>query len=292
VIDLHCHLLPGLDDGAQSLQVSLTMARKAVAQGVTDIACTPHILPGVYYNHGPQIRAATKALQEALDNEGIPLKLATGADAHMAPNFVAGLRAGELLTLADSRYVLVEPPHNVAPPQLQEFFFNLVAAGYVPVLTHPERLSWVRSRYDTIKKLVGAGVWMQVTAGSFTGAFGRTALYWAVRLLDEGYVHLIASDAHDAERRPPDLALGRESVEKRVGAQEAEHLVYTRPMGILKDQPPSSLPGPLGVADADGESMQIPEHWPPRGKPEIGEPVVGSTAAELRFSDRLRRFFR
>jgi protein-tyrosine phosphatase len=287
VIDLHCHLLPGVDDGAEDLSTSLTMARQAVAQGVTVVACTPHILPGVYHNHGPDIRSATRHLQEALNREGIPLQLATGADVHMVPNFLGGLRSGELLTLADSRYVLVEPPHTVAPPQIEEFFFNLVTAGYVPILTHPERLSWVRSRYETIKKLVAAGVWMQITAGSFTGAFGRTALYWAVRLLDEGCVHLIASDAHDAERRPLDLASGRESVAKRVGAEEAENLVFTRPMGILKDQPPSSLPGPLRVADA--QSVEMLEQSVRRGRPHGGR----HTAHGVRgFSDRLRRFFR
>ena len=149
-------------------------------------------------------------------------------------------------SIADSRYVLVEPPHHTAPPQLEDFFFNLVVAGYVPILTHPERLSWVPSRYEMIKRLVQGGVWMQVTAGSFAGAFGRNALYWAERMLDDGCVHLLASDAHDAERRPPDLAAGREIVAKRVGAEEAQCLVLTRPMGILKDQIPSSLPGSLG----------------------------------------------
>lgn len=288
MIDLHCHLLPGVDDGAQNLSISLTMARQAVDQGITHVACTPHILPGVYHNRGPQIRSATSQLQDELAREGIALQLVTGADVHMAPNFVAGLRSGELLTLAASRYVLVEPPHNVPPPQLEEFFFNLVTAGYVPVLTHPERLSWISSRHEIIKKLVQSGAWMQVTAGSFTGAFGRTALYWAVRLLDEGCVHLIASDAHDAERRPVDLALGRESVEKRVGAQEAHNLVFTRPMGILKDEPPSNLPGPLRGANADGESVAMPENLGKGGRPALGRhaahPVRG-------FSDRLRRFF-
>jgi protein-tyrosine phosphatase len=278
VIDLHCHLLPGLDDGAQNLATSLVMARAAVDQGVTHVACTPHILPGVYHNHGPDIRSATKNLQDALNREEIPLQLVTGADVHMAPNFAAGLKSGDLLTLADSHYVLVEPPHNVAPPQLEVFFFNLVTAGYVPILTHPERLSWMRSHYETIKKLVRTGVWMQVTAGSFTGAFGRTALYWAERLLDEGCVHLIASDAHDAERRPPDLALGRQSVAKRIGAKEAHNLVFTRPMGILKDQPPSTLPGPSRGADA--QSVEMPE------------PNLGSAAAAGRgISGRLRRIF-
>jgi protein-tyrosine phosphatase len=215
------------------------------------------------------------------------LQLVTGADVHMAPNFVAGLRSGELLSLADSRYVLVEPPHNVAPPQLEEFFFNLVTSGYVPILTHPERLSWIRSRYDTIKKLVQTGAWMQLTAGSFTGAFGRTALYWAERLLDEGCVHLIASDAHDCERRPPDLALGRESVEKRIGAQEAHNLVFTRPMGILKDEAPSSLPGPIGVANA--ELAEMPAQSGRRDRPDLGRHAAIGVRG---ISHRLRRLFR
>jgi protein-tyrosine phosphatase len=251
VIDLHCHLLPGLDDGANDLSASLAMAKASVAQGVSVVACTPHILPGLYHNSGPAIRRATQDLQSVLDEEGIPLRLVTGADVHMTPGFIAGLRSGQLLSLADSRYVLVEPPHHTAPPQLEDFFFNLIVAGYVPILTHPERLSWVPSRYETIKRLVEAGVWMQVTAGSLAGTFGRNALYWAYRMLDEGCVHLLASDAHDVERRRPDLAEGRESVAQRVGSEEAQHLVLTRPTGVLTNQPPSSLPKPLGGADAE-----------------------------------------
>ena len=141
MIDLHCHILPGMDDGAGDINVSIEMSKLYVADGVTVVACTPHILPGLYHNSGAQIREATLALQQALDREGIPLDLVTGADVHMVPDFVAGLRGGRLLTLADSRYVLVEPPHHVAPLKLEQFFFDLVAAGYVPILTHPERLS-------------------------------------------------------------------------------------------------------------------------------------------------------
>jgi protein-tyrosine phosphatase len=251
VIDLHCHILPGIDDGASDESVSLAMAQALAEQGVTDVACTPHILPGLYHNSGPAIRQAVQQLQALIDHEGIPLRLTTGADVHMTPDFIAGLRSGELLTIADSRYVLVEPPHHVAPPQLEEFFFNVMVAGYVPILTHPERLSWVPSRYETIKKLVRAGVWMQLTAGSVAGAFGRNALYWSERMLDDGCVHVIASDAHDAERRPPDLASAYEFVATRVGAEEAQRLVLTRPAAILEDQPPSSLPGPTRMADAE-----------------------------------------
>ncbi len=157
----------------------------------------------------------------------------------------AVLRSGRLLSIADSRYVLVEPPHHTAPPQLEDFFFNLVVAGYVPILTHPERLSWVPSRYEMIKRLVQGGVWMQLTAGSFAGAFGRNALYWAERMLDDGCVHLLASDAHDAERRPPDLAAGREMVAKRVGAEEAQCLVCNATHGDFEGSGAFELAGAI-----------------------------------------------
>ena len=127
MIDLHCHILPGLDDGASDIEVSLAMARIAVGQGIETTACTPHILPGVYHNSGSSIRPAVAALQERLAAEAIPLQLVVGADVHMCPDFVSGLRSGRLISLADSRYVLVEPPHHTAPPHFESFFFNLVA---------------------------------------------------------------------------------------------------------------------------------------------------------------------
>jgi protein-tyrosine phosphatase len=291
LIDLHCHMLPGIDDGAGDLTVSLQMAQAAVDQGVTVVACTPHILPGLYHNTGPAIRQAIAQLQAALDDNGIALQLTTGADVHMAPDFVAGLRSGRLLSIADSRYVLVEPPHHTAPPQIEEFFFSLIAVGYVPILTHPERLSWVPSRYQTIKKLVESGVWMQVTAGSFTGAFGRNPLYWAERMLDEGRVHLIASDAHDAGRRRPDLAVGRELAAKRVGAAEAERLVLTRPQAILRDDDPSSVPGPLGVADAE-TGVDPDEAGPARKRSQTAVEEGGAGGGLRGLGGRLRRLFK
>src|SRR5262245_38780254 len=244
MIDLHCHILPGLDDGAADLSVSIEMAKAFVADGVSVVACTSHILPGLYQNSGPQLRQATADLQQVLDREGIPLKLVTGADNHITQNFVAELRSGHLLPLADSRYVLVEPPHHVAPPRLEEFFFGLLLGGYIPVLTHPERLSWISSHYELLKNLVRAGVWLQITAGSLAGNFGRNARYWCGRMLDEGCVHLIATDAHDVSRRPPNLSEGRKLAAKHVGEVEAQHLVVTRPEGVLRNDLPSNLPPP------------------------------------------------
>lgn len=244
MIDLHSHLLPGIDDGAPDLDVSLAMARAFVADGVTVVACTPHILPGLYPNTGADIRQRVEWLQNQLEAHAIPLRVVAGADNHMVPDFIGGLRSGHLLPLHDSRYVLVEPPHHNAPPRIEEFFFELMAHGYVPVLTHPERLSWINQRYSAIARLADAGVWMQITAGSVLGKFGRSARHWAERMLDEGRAHIFASDAHDLTKRPPNLSEALQAVASRVGPVEAENLFFVRPRGMLLNVPASDLPAP------------------------------------------------
>ena len=242
MIDLHCHLLPGIDDGPTTLDVSLAMARCAVDDGITFTACTPHIYPGLYENNRAGIEAAVDALRAALAEAGIPLQLGTGADTHLAPDLVGGIRTGRVPTINGSRYLLLEPPHHVAPPRFDESVFNLMAAGVVPVITHPERLSWIETHYSVFTDLVKQGAWMQLTAGSLTGRFGRRPKYWAERMLDEGLVHIIATDSHHIDKRPPLLAEGREAAAARVGAEEAMHMVLTRPQGILDDLPPGQLP--------------------------------------------------
>jgi protein-tyrosine phosphatase len=285
MIDLHCHILPGLDDGASDLSVSANMAKAFVADGVSVVACTPHILPGLYQNSGPQIRQAAAQLQQHLDREGIPLRLVTGADNHVTPSFVTELKSGHLLSLADTRYVLVEPPHHVAPPRLEDLFFSLLVAGYVPILTHPERLTWIQSQYQVIQRLVHAGTWMQVTAGSLSGAFGRSPRYWGERMLDEGCIHILATDAHDVNRRPPNLSQGRELAAKRVGNTEAQHLVVTRPEGILRNDLPSNLPRHAPFTGLDAESNAL--------APKDADDVDGEGSFVGRgLAGRLRRIFR
>src|SRR5262245_31118257 len=154
------------------------MASAFVDDGVSVVACTPHIFPGLYNNSGPQIRRAAAHLQQRINEKGISLRLVTGADNHITPDFVEQLRRSHLLSLADSRYVLVEPPHHVAPPRLRELFFDLIVAGYVPVLTHPERLTWINSHYELVRQLVKAGAWLQMTAGAIAGALRNKDMSW------------------------------------------------------------------------------------------------------------------
>src|SRR5690348_6471940 len=125
MFDLHCHLLPGIDDGAPDLATSLEMARIAHADGIRTIACTPHIYPGMYDNDAPGIRTAIAALQAELDAAGIGLRLVEGADVHLDTDLAGAIRGGRVPTLAGSRYLLLEPPHHVAPPGFEQQVFGL-----------------------------------------------------------------------------------------------------------------------------------------------------------------------
>lgn len=241
MIDLHSHILPGIDDGSKSLEMSLEMARIAVADGIRVMACTPHIYPGLYMNDAVGITAARDALQAALDEHGIALQLTTGADAHLVPGLVKSLRAGEVPSLNGTRYVLLEPPHHVAPPRFAELVFDLVANGYVPVITHPERLTWIEEHFETFVALTRQGAWMQVTAGALTGVFGSRAKYWGERFLGEGLTHILATDAHSSGRRVPVLSEGLAVAEKLLGADEAQQLVQGRPAALMNDTPPSQV---------------------------------------------------
>lgn len=241
-------MLPGVDDGAPDLETALAMARAAVADGIKVTACTPHIMPGLYPNTGPEIRRAVAEFQAVLEQEEIPLRLTTGADVHLVPDLAQGLADGRLLTLADSRYFLFEPPHNVAPPRFEESVFAVMAAGYHPIVTHPERLRWIEERYETIRAVARAGAWMQLTAGSVTGRFGKRALYWSERMLDEGIVHILATDAHNMRGRAPRLAEAVEAVAARLGEEAAKDMVVARPLVVLENEPLHHAPEPAGAA--------------------------------------------
>lgn len=262
MLDLHCHLLPAIDDGAVDLDMAIDMARMAVADGIRTVACSPHIYPGLYENDADGIRQAIARLRIELAARGIDLTLVEGADVHLEPGLAGAVASGHVPTLAGSRYLLLEPPHHVAPPRMEETVFDLLLAGLVPVVTHPERLVWIEDQYAVFERLVRGGALMQVTAGSLTGRFGRRPRYWAERMLDEGLVHLLATDAHHPRRRPPLLAEGRDAAAARVGDDEALHLVVSRPRGIVDDLPPDRLP-PLPAGRASSPAPRpFWQRWP------------------------------
>jgi protein-tyrosine phosphatase len=224
------------------------MARLAVNDGTSHLACTPHIYPGVYRNSTATIAPALQALQAELEAQQIPLTLVMGADVHMVPEVMAGLKQGDIPTLHGSRYFLLEPSHHFPVPLFLEQIENYLNAGYVPVITHPERLRWIEGHYQDFIEAARMGAWLQITAGAITGRFGPSAKKWSERLLKEGVVHLIASDAHSVEHRPPVMSGGVEEA-IRITGDEAEimRMVQERPQAILDNTNPAEVSLPFGL---------------------------------------------
>jgi protein-tyrosine phosphatase len=247
MIDLHCHMLPGIDDGARSLEMALDMAKLAVADGITMTACTPHIYPGLFENTHEGIREACHQFQGELDKAGIALKLTYGADIQVVPELVASLANGTLPTLHGSRYFLFEPPHHVALPRLADLVHNTLLSGYVPIITHPERLAYIEEDYDKFVALARQGAWIQLTGGSLLGRFGPRVKKITEQFLSDGVTHLLASDGHNLKNRTPELREARNAAAAIVGEEEASLLVSERPAAVIANTDPADVPLPAGL---------------------------------------------
>jgi protein-tyrosine phosphatase len=247
-VDIHCHLVPGLDDGAADGEEALAMAEMAVADGAGTIVVTPHQLGNHAENAGPIIRDATARLQEALARHGVPLRVLPGGDVRIEPDMVRKIRNGEVLTLADChRHVLLELPHDVYLP-LDRLLAELASAGLTGVLSHPERNQGLLRRPELLRPLVEGGCLLQITAGSLTGTFGRRIQRFAETMIEQGLVHFVASDAHGVKTRPPLLAAAFQRVAELAGDEVAVDLCCRHPAAVAAGRAVS--PGPRRPARA------------------------------------------
>ena len=247
MIDVHCHMLPAIDDGARDLSMALQMAEMAVADGISRTVCTPHIYPGLFENTHESIRQATADFQQELKTAGIALQVSYGADVQVVPSLVQGLQSKALPTINGSRYFLFEPPHHVSMPRLADLIHAALLAGYVPVITHPERLSYIEDDYDLFIKAARQGAWLQLTGGSLLGVFGSRVQRVAERFMEDGVIHLLASDGHNLKNRSPVLTEARKAAAQIVGDEEANLLVQARPLAIINNEDAATTALPPGL---------------------------------------------
>lgn len=230
MIDCHCHILPGIDDGARDMAHALAMARKAVAGGITDIIATPHHLNGVYSNPRKSILKAVTILRGRLAEEGIPLNIYPGSELHLVPELPAQLDQGEAMTYADlGKAVLVELPKHMIPTGSEQILENLLFQGLTPVIAHPERNSTLCKDGERIGEWVAQGCKLQLTTQSCAGDLGRSIQAISRCWCERGWVHLIASDAHRTERRAPDMRAGVAKIEEWLGRESARLMSMNNP---------------------------------------------------------------
>ena len=242
MIDLHCHILPGLDDGPADMEEALLLCRAAAADGTRVVVATPHMLDGLYDVKREEVISGVKALRRRLQEEGIPLKVFPGADIRLDPDLPRLLAEGRLVTVGDlplgtadgrSPYLMLELPEAVIPRGLSDLLFTLQVMGLTPMISHPERNFDVQSDPERVRPWVDAGTVLQLTAGSLVGAFGRRAERCARTLLRARLAHVVASDAHSTTGRPPGLSRARAVVERLLSPEEAEAIFVRRPQAIL-----------------------------------------------------------
>ena len=237
MIDIHCHLLPGLDDGPRTMDEAMAMARMAVADGIREVVCTPHWHPMLCPNEGAEIAVAVAVLRERLQVGSIPLQVWGGSELSLDMDLEPGLKEGRLATLNDGPWVLLELPVLFLPRDTERTLTSLLAQGLRVILAHPERYAYVRSDPSRLQGWVEMGLFVQITAASLLGNLGPELVSLCRVLLEHHLVHFVATDAHGASSRRPLLSAARDAAAGIVGPQTAARLVEDNPRAVLAGAP-------------------------------------------------------
>lgn len=236
MIDLHCHFLPGVDDGPDTLDQALALARAAVADGITHSVLTSHVDPERYTNQRSNLRIAHAQFSQELDTAGINLQVRLGGEARLCPELIDLLAEDQvpfLGTVDGWRILLLEFPHQMIPVGSNRFIYSLLKLKIRPLIAHPERNKAVMAQPGRIQEFTDAGCWLQLTAGSLSGRFGQTIQNVAFDLIEEGHHCIAATDAHNLTSRPPLLSEGRNVLRHRYGDAVANSMVVERPGQIF-----------------------------------------------------------
>ncbi len=202
MIDLHCHILPGIDDGAEDLDASLAMAEKAISQGITHILCTPHHNNGKYRNPKSNVISLVSMLQAELDKRQLPLTVLEGQEVRITGDLIEDIQQNNILfTDLDDTYILIEFPTMEVPNYTEQLFFELLQMGKTPVIVHPERNAHFRKDPNNLIPFLDMGCLAQLTAPSYVGNFGKDIQKTAKQMVEHNLVQMVASDAHGVKKR-------------------------------------------------------------------------------------------
>jgi len=237
VIDTHLHILPGVDDGPETMQEALALARALVQEGVHSAIATSHYNDEFPHRSAAEMQERVNDMQHELDRNNIALRLFVGHEALIKPGLIEDIQTGRLATLNNSRYLLLELWNSAWIPETERVIFELRAFGIVPIIAHPERYRAIQQDPGRFTALFQHGVLAQVIASSLIGWQGNTARRTAEDLLKKGLVYCIASDAHGLKRRPPGISRGLQCAIQLLGDTRVYQMIETRPAGIINNDP-------------------------------------------------------
>jgi protein-tyrosine phosphatase len=239
MVDIHCHILFGMDDGARTIEDSLAMAEDAIADGITHVVGTPHSSTEHKFDFA-KVRAVRDELSERLGDQ---LTLASGCDFHMDPENLQAIRKNPSpFCINQKDYLLVEFNEFSIPPSMDQTLHDLHLQGLRPIVTHPERNGILRTQPDRLRDWVQKGCFVQVTAGSLAGVFGPLAKERAWEWLTQGLVHFVSSDAHNTTRRPLKLRFAYDAVSSQCGKEKARALFSENPLAAFEGNPLPYVP--------------------------------------------------
>ena len=223
LVDIHCHILPGVDDGAKDWQTSIKLAREAVADGVTHAVCTPHMLNGKYINHKKDVICLTENFQDMLDDAKISLTVFPGQEVRISGDLPKALDDDDILFLdEDGQYMLLEFPSDDVPAYTRDMVFELMQRGITPIVVHPERNKKILEEPTILQELIEQGCLVQITASSYMGIFGKKIEEMSRKFIEAGQCACFASDAHDLPKRQYEYSEALEKLSNEFGSERAQ----------------------------------------------------------------------
>lgn len=253
MIDLHTHILPGIDDGVQTEDEAVEFARTAWDDGIRTIVATPHCKEGFFFNQRSVVLPAVERLRERLRSEGLALHLEPGAEVHICPDLVERIGDGRAPTLGDGgKSLLLELSLTQYPVGLENLVFQLKLAGIEVLFAHPERIRYFQDDVSRYEAVVHLGAYGQITTGSVLGQFGSETRRFSEELMRKGLVHVLATDAHNVRGRPPVMRPALEQAVAWVGERRAASMVEQTPRAFLEGRPPEIPPVESGRGSRRG----------------------------------------